>query len=88
VLVLGGLSLAVLAGAVVRWPRRPTFAVAGVVGLTATVLDGRELLHQLDEDATTVAVLAGLTLALHLAAAGVAAHASTTTTRPLPLATS
>jgi len=68
VAVSGGLALA-------AW-RRPRasgllLAVAAVL-LLATVLDVRELVHQLDESRTGLAVLAGVVAALHAAAAGVA----------------
>lgn len=69
--VLGAVLSLALAGAALRWPRREVFAVAGVFCLGFAVLDGRELSHQLDEDARGVATLAGLTLALHLPAAAV-----------------
>lgn len=74
-IVLGTVFSLALAGAVLRWPRREAFAIAAVSCLGFAALDGRELAHQLDENADTIAVLAGLTLALHLAAAGTAAVA-------------
>jgi hypothetical protein len=51
------------------------FAVAVVFCLGFAALDGREPAHQLDEDANAVALLAALTLGLHLLAAAVAALA-------------
>lgn len=74
-IVLGTAFSLALAGAVLRWPRREAFAIAAVFCLGFAALDGRELAHQLDENADNIAVLAGLTLALHLAAAGTAAVA-------------
>jgi len=62
-----------------RWPRREVFAVAAAFLLGFAALDVRELGHQLDESASGVAALAGLTLALHLAAAAVAVLAITRT---------
>lgn len=75
IVVLGAVLSLALAGAALRWPRREVFAVAVVFLLGFVVLDGRELAHQLNEDANDVAMLAGLTLALHLAAAAAAALA-------------
>jgi hypothetical protein len=74
-IVVGAVLTLALAGAALRWPRREVFAIAAGFCLGFAVLDGRELVHQLDEDASGVAVLAGFTLALHLAAAAVAALA-------------
>jgi Flp pilus assembly protein TadB len=71
-IVVGAVLSLALVGAALRWPRRGVFAVAVVFCLGFAALDGRELAHQLDEDASGVAVLAGLTLALHLAAAATA----------------
>ena len=74
--VLGvALSLA-LVGAVLKWPRRETYAVAAVCCLAFALLDWRELAHQLDENAGTVATFAALALALHLGAAAVATLAA------------
>ena len=69
------LSLA-LAGAAIRWPRREVLAAAAVFCLAFAALDGREVLHQLDENSNTVATLAALALLLHLAAAGTAGVAA------------
>lgn len=71
-IVVGAVVSLALAGAALRWPRREVFAVAVVFLLGFVVLDVRELAHQLNEDANGVVVLAGLTLALHLAAAAAA----------------
>ena len=78
-IVLGALLLLALAGAALRWPRREVCLVAIAFLLGFAALDVRELAHQLYEDAGGVAALAGLTLALHLAAAAVAALAITRT---------
>ena len=72
VVVLGVMGSLVLAGAVLRWPRREVFAVAALLCVAFAVLDGRELAHQLDENSDDVATLAALTLVLHLGAAAVA----------------
>lgn len=74
-IVLGAVLSLVLAGAAVRWPRREVFAIAVAFCVGFAALDGRELAHQLDEDANAVALFAALTLALHLLAAAVAALA-------------
>lgn len=83
-IVLGALLSLALAGAALRWPRREVFAVAAAFLLGFAALDVRELAHQLDENASGVAALAGLTLALHLAAAALAvlAFARTSGDRP------
>ena len=83
-IVLGAAFSLALAGAVLRWPRREAFAVAAVFCLGFAALDGRELAHQLDENGNTIAVLAGLTLVLHLAAAAVAALAVARTYGEVP----
>jgi hypothetical protein len=70
-IVLGAALSLALAGAALRWPRREVFAVAVVSCLGFAVLDGRELAPA-QRSANGVAVLAGLTLALHLAAAAAA----------------
>ena len=75
IVLAAALSLAV-AGAALRWPRREVFVVAAVFCLALTVLDWRELAHQLDEEAATVATFAALALALHLGATAVAAFAA------------
>lgn len=85
-IVLGALLSLALAGAALRWPRREVFAVATVFLLGFVALDIRELGHQLDENASGVAALAGLTLALHLAAAAVAALAFTRASGDRPTA--
>lgn len=74
-IVLGVVLSLALAGAALSWPRHEVFAVGVVFSLGFAVLDGRELARQLDEDVSGVATLAALALALHLAAAAVAAFA-------------
>lgn len=86
-IVLGALLSLALAGAALRWPRREVFAVATVVLLGFAALDVREVAHQLDESASGVAALAGLTLTLHLVAAAVAVLAITRTSGDRPAAT-
>ncbi|WP_041545948.1 hypothetical protein [Nocardioides sp. XL1] len=71
-IVLGAALSLALAGLVLRWPRREVFGAAALFCLGFALLDGREVAHQLDEQAATVAVLAALALALHLGAAAVA----------------
>lgn len=85
--VVGALLSVALAGAVLRWPRREVFGVAIVFSLGFAALDVREVAHQLDENASGVAALAGLALALHLAAGAVAALAFTRTSVDRPAAT-
>jgi hypothetical protein len=63
------------------------FGVAIVFSLGFAALDVREVAHQLDENASGVAALAGLALALHLAAGAVAALAFTRTSVDRPAAT-
>jgi hypothetical protein len=61
----------VLLAATIWWrPRQAVLGVAIVFCIGATLLDGREVLHQLDENRDAVAVLAVAVALLHLAAAG------------------
>jgi hypothetical protein len=76
IIVLGAALSLTLAGAVLKWPRREVFVIVVVFGIGFAVLDWRELAHQLDENAATVATFAALALALHLGAAAVAALAA------------
>jgi phage I-like protein len=64
-----------------EWPRRDRrlLIVIAVFGAGFAVLDAAEVAHQLDEDHTGLALLAGLIAALH-AAAALALHQTTTTT--------
>lgn len=55
-----------------RSNNRAALIVIALFAFGFAVLDGRELLHQLDEDRTGLAVLAGAIALLHLAAAGIA----------------
>lgn len=55
-------------------------ATVAIAMIVFAALDAREVLHQLDEENTGLAVLAGMVAALHLAAAGVALLMG----RPLP----
>lgn len=73
--IFGALLSLALIGAVALRPRREVLAVAIVFCIGFAVLDGRELAHQLEEHAGTVATLAALTLILHLGAAAMAALA-------------
>jgi len=72
VVLAAGLSLA-LAGAVWLRPEWGWLIAAVVVVMAAfAALDVREVFHQLDEDDSGLALLAGVVAALHLVAAGVA----------------
>lgn len=53
-----------------RW-----LAAAAVFGIAFAAGDTRELVHQIQESRTTVAVIAGILIALHLAAATAAGAA-------------
>jgi hypothetical protein len=66
--VLAGLALAALAASRIGRARGFLFAVV-VIGLAWAVLDIREVVHQLDESRTGVAVVAMAVAALHLGAA-------------------
>lgn len=50
----------------------PLLAAVAIAMIVFAALDAREVIHQLDEDNTGLALLAGIVAALHLAAAGVA----------------
>ena len=65
-------SLALAAGAWARPDSRGLLTLIGIAMLAFAVLDIREVVHQLDEDETGLALLAGLVALLHLAAAGLA----------------
>jgi hypothetical protein len=65
-------ALASLAMAAAVWTRPRSLIILGVVALAMVLfaaLDVREVIHQIDESRTGLAVLAGLVAALHLAAA-------------------
>jgi hypothetical protein len=85
IIVLGVAVSLTLVGAVLKWPRREVYAVAAGFCLGFALLDWRELAHQLDEDAATVATFAALALVLHLCAAAVATLAAARN-RPAPIA--
>jgi hypothetical protein len=61
-----------LAGLAFRTNNATVLVVVALFALGFAVLDGRELLHQLDEDRTGLAVLAGVIAVLYLGAAGIA----------------
>jgi len=63
-----------LAALVWRRPDRRLLIVIAVVAAAFAVLDIAEVAHQLDEDNTGLALLAGLIAALHAAAAALAIH--------------
>ncbi len=62
----------ILAAFAIRSNNKTVLIVIALFALGFAVLDGRELLHQLDEDRTGLAVLAGVIGVLHVGAAGVA----------------
>lgn len=68
--VLAGLGLAVLAAGRIGRLRGFLLAVA-VIALAWAVLDIREVVHQIDESRTGIAVVAAAVAVLHLAAAAV-----------------
>lgn len=69
VAVAAALSL-LLAAAVWRWPRRRALLLVGCAAMLAfAALDVREVVHQLDESRSGLAVLAAGVAALHLSAA-------------------
>jgi len=65
-------SLALAAGAWARPDSSVLLTLIGIAMLAFAVLDIREVVHQLDEDGSGLALLAGLVALLHLAAAGLA----------------
>jgi hypothetical protein len=81
--VLAGLGLAVLTASRLGHARGVLLAVA-VAALAWAVLDVREVLHQLDESRTTVAVLAMIVAVLHLAAAMVSGRLARRPTAAAP----
>ena len=54
-----------LAAGVMWRPSRALVAAAVLFAVVAAVLDASEIAHQLDEDRTSIAVLAALVLLLH-----------------------
>jgi len=71
--VLGGLGLAALVAAP-PGRRRPVLLAVGAIALVWAVLDVREVVHQLGESRTGIALLAIGAALLHLAAGAVAAR--------------
>lgn len=74
--VLGGLALAALAASRVGL-RRGFLLTVVVIGLAWAALDIREVVHQLDESRTGVAVVAMAVAALHLAVAAISGRLAT-----------
>jgi hypothetical protein len=74
--VLAGLALAALAASRIGLLRGFLLTVV-VIGLALRALDIREVVHQLDESRTGVAVIAIAVAALHLAAAAISGRLAT-----------
>lgn len=74
--VLAGLALAALAASRIGVRRRFLLAVV-VIGLAWAALDIREVVHQLDESRTWVAVVAMAVAALHLTVAAISGRLAT-----------
>jgi hypothetical protein len=74
--VLAGLALAALAASLIGL-RRGFLLTIVVIGLAWAALDIREVVHQLDESRTGVAVVAMSVAALHLAAAAISGRLAT-----------
>jgi hypothetical protein len=74
--VLAGLTLAAVAASHLGATRGFLLAVA-VIALAWAALDLREVIHQLDESRTAVAVIAMAVTALHLAVAAISARLAT-----------
>jgi hypothetical protein len=74
--VLAGLALAALAASRIGLARGFLLAVV-LIGLAWAALDIREVVHQLDESRTAVAVVAMAVAALHLAVAAVSGRLAT-----------
>jgi hypothetical protein len=81
--VLAGLGLAALAATRFGRERRVLLAIAAVA-LVWAILDVREVVHQLDESRTGVALIAMVVAVLHLAAAAVSGHLARTTRTQMP----
>jgi Flp pilus assembly protein TadB len=77
-----------LAGLVWRRPHRQLLIVIAIVAAGFAVLDAAEIAHQLDEDRSGLALLAGVIMALHTAAAALAIREITRTTATHEPATS
>jgi drug/metabolite transporter (DMT)-like permease len=67
-----------LAALVWRRPTRRLLLLIAVAAAAFAVLDAAEVAHQLHENRTGLALLAGLIAALHAAAAALAIHQTTT----------
>ena len=68
--IIGAVAVALLLAAAVWWRReRPWLWATLAFGLVFTAGDVREVVHQLDESRTGVAVIAGILVAAHLAIA-------------------
>jgi uncharacterized membrane protein len=83
--VLAGLALAALAASRIGARRGFLLAVV-VIGLAWVALDIREVIHQLDESRTAIAVVAMAVAALHLAVVAISARLATVNgagTRPV-----
>ena len=74
--VLGGLALAALAASRIGL-RRGFLLTVVVIGLAWAALDIREVVHQLDESRTGVAMVAMAVAALHLAVAAISGRLAT-----------
>ena len=74
--VLGGLALAALAASRIG-VRRGFLLTVVVIGLAWAALDIREVVHQLDESRTGVAIVAMAVAALHLAVAAISGRLAT-----------
>jgi hypothetical protein len=73
-----------LAGLVWRRPTRAVLIVIAVVAAVFAVLDAAEVAHQLDEDNTGLALLAGLIAAVHVAVAALSIRETTAPTDTAP----
>jgi hypothetical protein len=72
-LVALAIALSVIVAAGVYWRRGRWLLAAGAFGILFAAADTRELIHQINESRTTVAVIAGVLIALHLLVTLVAA---------------
>jgi hypothetical protein len=75
------LSIA-LAAFALRSNKKTVLVVIALFALGFALLDGKELFHQLDENRTSLAVLAGVIGVLHLGTAGVAGQLARTEVSP------
>lgn len=86
--VLASIASLLLVAAVLRWPNTAALlALVALAMLAFAALDVREVVHQLDEDHTGIAILAAIVAALHFAAAGVAAMQTRAHPPPRPAIT-